>query len=284
MGMVYVAYDPELDRRIAIKLLLPGPGGGAGERARLLREGRAMARLSHPNVVAVYDVGTCDERVFVAMELVQGRTLSAWLETRARSTREIVQAFVPAARGLSAAHAAGMVHRDFKPDNVLVGDDGRVRITDFGLARTQAVAAGHPGDTAGDVAIDACSGESAAPPSGEWFPMFGSLVGTPRYVPPEQLGGEAVDARADQFAFAAALWEALCGQPPFEGDDLITLLANVYEGRLREPRAGGLPGSLRAALTRALSAERHDRFSSMKDLIDALEADPGSDRWASRAA
>jgi serine/threonine protein kinase len=157
---------------------------------------------------------------------------------------------------------------------VLVGDDGRVRIADFGLASARAVTQGAAGDDGG----------SAAHSSGEWPAALGSLVGTPRYVAPEQLGGEAVDARADQFAFAAALWDALCGQPPFEGDDLITLLANVREGRLSEPPPGELPGWLRAVIARALSAEPGDRFPSMSDLIAALEADPGSERWASRAA
>src|SRR4051812_2276426 len=135
MGVVYLAYDPELDRKLAVKVLRPG---ATIDEARLVREGRALAKVQHPNVIAVHDVGTFSDGVFVAMELVDGATLADWLEERQPDWRAIVDVFVQAGRGLAAAHAAGLVHRDFKPANVLIGADGRVRVGDFGLARATA--------------------------------------------------------------------------------------------------------------------------------------------------
>jgi serine/threonine protein kinase len=135
MGIVYAAYDPELDRKIALKLLRPDAGSGSGGRTRLLREAQAMARLSHPNVVSVFDVGTFGDDVFVAMELVEGTTLKQWMQAKAHSTREVLAVFVQAGRGLEAAHERELVHRDFKPENVVVDSQGRARVLDFGLAR-----------------------------------------------------------------------------------------------------------------------------------------------------
>ncbi len=182
MGIVYAAYDPELDRKVAVKLLRPGRTGGAEAGVRLLREAQAMARLSHPNVLAVHDVGTFGDQVFVAMELVDGADLRQWLAASPRSEREILDVFVKAGRGLAAAHAAGLVHLDFKPANVLVGRDGRVRVADFGLAQAE-------------------GGSGAA--------------GTPAYMAPEQLAGQPVDARTDQLSFCGSLYEALYGARPF---------------------------------------------------------------------
>src|SRR5215470_6274154 len=211
MGDVYAAYDPELERNVALKLLRPGTAGARA--AELKREAQALARLAHANVVAVHDVGTSDGQVYVAMELVEGPTLRAWLAEKPRTAVEILAVFDAAGQGLSAAHGAGLVHRDFKPENVLLGADGRARVTDFGLA----VAAGAAGELAGSVP----------------------------YMAPEQLQGEAVDARADQFAFAVALYEALYGERPFAGStggDVTpteALLLEVLEGRVRPapPRA-----------------------------------------------
>lgn len=186
MGVVYAAYDPELDRRVALKLLAPERSGGEPGRLRLLREAQALARLAHPNVVAVHDAGTFGERVFVALELVEGETLGRWLRAEPRPWREVLARFLPAGRGLAAAHAAGLVHRDFKPENVLLGTDGRVRVADFGLAR-------------------ALEEPEEAP---------GAAPGTPAYMAPEQRRGMAADARSDQFSFCVALHEALYGERP----------------------------------------------------------------------
>ena len=181
MGVVYAAYDPELDRRVALKVLRRTRAGD-----RLRAEARAIARLAHPNVVAVHDVGTADEEVFVAMEHVDGVTVRDWL-TRPRSRAEIIDVFVQVARGLAAAHRVGLVHRDVKPSNIMVGSDGRARLLDFGLART---AGAH------------------------------ELAGTPAYMAPEQRRGEHIDGRADQYALCVALWEALAGRRPDDGGTL----------------------------------------------------------------
>src|SRR5438094_791084 len=175
MGVVYGAYDPQLDRKVALKLIKPGQGVKDTARARLLREAKAIARLQHPNVVAVHDVGVIDEQVFLAMEFVAGGTIKSWLGEKQRSWREILAVFIAAGRGLAAAHAAGLVHRDFKPDNILVGGDGRVRVTDFGLARP-----------AGERASAALPGGLTADVQGALVTLTqtGHLVGTPAYMAP----------------------------------------------------------------------------------------------------
>ncbi|HEY2509326.1 MAG TPA: serine/threonine-protein kinase [Polyangiaceae bacterium] len=267
MGIVYAAYDPELDRKVALKLLRGERLGVSAEaRARMVREGQAMARLSHPNVLPVHDVGTYEGRIFVAMEWVDGETLRAWVEP-GRRWREIVAMYVQAGRGLAAAHDAGLVHRDFKPDNVLVGKDGRARVLDFGLARAR------------EGAASASVPERGVRPQGSAFdtPLTraGTVVGTPRYMAPEQLAGELTDAASDQFGFCASLYEALYGEPPFEGETLSNLFDSVESGRIRAAPAGrDVPSWLRAVVKRGLSAESRDRHPSMHALIAALEHDP----------
>src|SRR5437763_1115036 len=182
MGVVYAAYDPELDRRVAIKLLRPDRFSSEAGRLRLLREAQALARLTHPNVVAVYDAGTFGDRVFVAMELVEGETLRQWLGEGPRSWREVLDRFLPAGRGLAAAHAAGLVHRDFKPENVLLGRDGRVRVMDFGLARVEEHA---QESTALPMMVRALTEESVPRPLGP-LTQEGRVLGTPNYMSPEQ--------------------------------------------------------------------------------------------------
>ncbi len=276
MGIVYAAYDPELDRKLAVKLLRAAPGSDAEAsrgRERLQREAQAMARLSHPNVIAVHDVGTFEDQVFVAMELVDGGTLRQWLDTP-RSWREVVATFTQAARGLAAAHAAGIVHRDFKPDNVLLGKDGRVRVVDFGLAHG---AGDGPAST--PAAPSATSGSPGAPRSsgGLHTPLTeaGALLGTPRYMAPEQLVGHRADAKSDQFAFCVSLYEALYGELPFEGDDLLTLASSIRSGKVRAARVGRtVPAWLRALLTRGLERSPDARWPSMDAVVAALEADP----------
>ncbi|MBC8072186.1 MAG: serine/threonine protein kinase, partial [Deltaproteobacteria bacterium] len=210
MGVVYAAYDAELDRKVAIKVLRPS-GDDSGLRLRLVREAQAMARLSDPNVVGVFEIGEHDGNGFVAMEFVRGSTLREWLAAAKRSPSAILGAYVQAGRGLAAAHVAGIVHRDFKPDNVLVDAEldaqgaPRVRVTDFGLAQT------------GALSEAATSLTSGAMPSDLLVTRAGVRVGTPGYMAPEQILGEPTDARSDQFAFCVALWEALAGERPFAG-------------------------------------------------------------------
>jgi tetratricopeptide (TPR) repeat protein/predicted Ser/Thr protein kinase len=244
MGFVYAAYDPELERKVALKLLRPDVSA-ATLRGRLLREARAMAQLSHPNVITVHDVGTFGDHVFIAMEFVDGGTLADWLRRAPRSWRAALDAFRQAGEGLAAAHAAGIVHRDFKPENVLVGGDGRVRVTDFGLAR-----AGEAEARGGEAKAD-----SAAAPT---LTQRGALVGTPAYMAPEQLAGGPGTARSDQYAFCVALHEALHGARPSAG----------------APRRKRVPAWVDRVIERGLRAEPDARFPSMRALLDALAAGP----------
>jgi tetratricopeptide (TPR) repeat protein len=271
MGVVYRARDPDLGRAVAIKQL----GRVRSDwqwRARLLREAQAMARLAHPNVVTVYDVGLAEDGLFVAMEFVEGATLRQWLAAP-RTRHEIVAAFVAAGRGLHAAHLAGLVHRDFKPDNVLVSNDGRVRVTDFGLVRTDATAPDAPDGPeaapAGDRgAGDGGDGRGAA----TGLTIDDAVMGTPGYMAPEQYGLAAVDARTDQFAFTATLYEALHGRRAFAGDPEAIRKAVLAGRPLEHP--GDLPVWLRKILDRGLQADPERRYPSMAELVAALEADP----------
>lgn len=263
MGVVYEAHDPELDRLVAIKLLRAigsDERPDAAARSRALREAQALAKLSHPNVVAVYDVGELDSDVYVAMELIDGVTLREWLAETVRDHRDIVRVFVAAARGLAAAHERGLVHRDFKPDNVIIGDDGRVRVVDFGLVR----AVGE--EAAGSEGIFTVS---------EVLTRTGTVVGTPAYMAPEQHAGGAVDARTDQFSFCVSLYQALFRERPFAGDDPRALAAATQRGELRSAPAGiAVPGWIRRVVVRGLATDPGDRYASMHDLIDALVVDP----------
>jgi eukaryotic-like serine/threonine-protein kinase len=268
MGVVYAAYDPQLDRKVAVKVLrvrLPGHAPAPHEsQGRMLREAQALARLSHPNVVAVHDAGLLDGRVFVAMDFVEGETLRRWLKSKPRTPREIMAAFGQAGDALVAAHAAEIVHRDFKPDNAIIGRDGRVQVLDFGLARLQS-----------DTPLDDLPG-----PSGRGETKVGTegrRQGTPAYMAPEQHDREKVGPAADQFAFCVSLWEALCDRPPFSGKD-DELVANIKHGRLHEPPRGRLAGHLRRVLRRGLAADPKARYPSMRALLLDLRHDPRR-RW-----
>jgi len=259
MGVVFAAFDRVLDRNVALKVLRPDRVDGADVRAqaRLVREARLLARLSHPNVIVVYDVAQEVSGVVMAMELVAGRTLTAWLAGPPQPSRaEILAAFLAAGRGLAAAHAAGVVHRDLKPDNVLVGDDGRVRVTDFGLAHSPRRGATEPAAEPASAAMD----ESAP-----------AVVGTPRYMAPEQYDGRAADTRSDQFAFAVSLYEALYRESPFPLTTGPARLAAIRAGQCSPPVRAGVPRWLRAALLRALQADPARRFPTMDALCDAID-------------
>ena len=263
LGVVYAAYDPELDRKVAVKLVAPAnksDEGSADMHARLRREARAMAKLVHPNVVTIFDVGVHADSVFVAMELVEGVTLQHWWDGARGDWRRIRNLFVGAARGLAAAHDKGIVHRDFKPSNVIVTPDPEIaRVLDFGLARSAEVVAS-PAGSGGETGLSVVT-------------RAGSIVGTPAYMAPEQARGGAVDPRSDQWSFCFTMWEALFGTRPFGGDDLPARLALVDAGPPEPPRHGGAPTWLVAALRRGLAADPDDRFATMDALIDALQAD-----------
>ncbi|MEM7153425.1 MAG: serine/threonine-protein kinase [Myxococcota bacterium] len=285
-GVVYHAFDPSLDRKVAVKLL---HGGGLGEGSKsgseeILREAKAIAQLSHPNVVAIHDVGTYDwgeepsaeptdpragsdalrRGVYLVMELVDGQRLSEWIETP-RSWRAVVEVFLQAGRGLVAAHARQLVHRDFKPGNVMVGADGRVRVLDFGLAR-RSHSKGAPSPATAGRKTD--------------FDQTTSVAGTPSYMAPEQYRGEPVDARADQFSFCVALYQCLHGTVPFRGENIGQMQAAKEAGRFATPtKDSAVPRSIGRALRRGLAADPAERFPSMEALLRAL-AVPTRRRWA----
>jgi eukaryotic-like serine/threonine-protein kinase len=280
MGEVYAAYDPQLDRKVALKLLheqARAPRGAAGRAARdrLLREAKVIARLSHPNVVVVHDAGEIDARVFLAMEFVDGQTLGAWLAAAPRGWRAIRDVFLAAGEGLAAAHEAGLVHRDFKPQNVMVARDGSVRVMDFGLARDVGAGAGEGGEAAATPAAEAAVA-GGAPGA---LTRTGTLIGTPLYMAPEQFLARPTDARTDQFSFSIALYEALYGERPFRADSFAALADQVVAGRLQEPAAKTrAPAFLRKLLLRGLRADPAERYPSMRALLSALRHDPARRR------
>ncbi|HYV49059.1 MAG TPA: serine/threonine-protein kinase [Myxococcaceae bacterium] len=281
MGLVWSAFDPKLDRKVALKFLRTGPGQETGGTAqtRLLREAQALARLSHPNVVAVHDVDTHRGRVFVAMELVVGETLKDWLRSR-RSWRGTLRALLEAGRGLAAAHLAGIVHRDIKPSNILVGTDGRARISDFGLARPMEERPTAPsGSPLPEPGLDTAITEE------------GLVAGTRGYMSPEQAAGKPLDARSDVFSFCVTAYEALCGVRPsalsrhpsaMDGSETAPLRprsgssgsTSAQIARLPAPAAGRRPPRrLLKRLARGLQADPDQRWPSLPSLLEALEKD-----------
>lgn len=313
MGAVYAAYDEVLDRKIALKLMHRQRDGSIGQRQRTLVEARALARVAHPSVVTVYEVGEAEGHVYISMEYIEGTTLSDWCSDVPRSWRDVLDMYLQAGDGLAAAHQAGIVHRDFKPDNVLVGKDGRPRVVDFGLARLggqsaasielpSALSGEHQqarridgGTTAPPQTAESAdpspqseqqttpsrataSGALAARDSGlrpEQVTQAGSISGTPGYMSPEQYIGGDVDGLSDQFSFCAALFEALYGFLPFSGETLEQLAAAV-RGPVRPPPANSkVPVELHRALLRGLSVDPKNRFPTMNALLAALRVEHG---------
>jgi tetratricopeptide (TPR) repeat protein/predicted Ser/Thr protein kinase len=260
MGVVYAAYDEGLDRTIALKLLRD-PGRRWGGR-RLQREAQALARLSHPHVITVHDIGTYREQMFVAMEYVEGHTLREWMAAGPRPWSEVVDVFRRAGEGLAAAHAVGIIHRDFKPDNVLIDERGRVRVGDFGLAL---------------IGRDELEESSPSGPSSPYAVLTatGAVLGTPAYMAPEQQSGSrTIDARADQFSFCVALYEALYGHRPFSGNSDLALYHAIEAGAIREPpREREVPTWLHRAAVRGLAFDPAARHASMDALLTELSRD-----------
>jgi serine/threonine protein kinase len=254
MSVVYKARDEQAGRTLAIKLLNEKGGDDTPHGQRMMREAKALAFLAHPNVIELYEAGTFEGRMYLAMELVEGTTLLRWQEAEARPWRAVLDKYAQAARGLQAAHAAGMVHRDFKPANALLGSDGRVRVVDFGLAR----------------ATDGAERAASAPGLDVEVTNTGELIGTPAYMSPEQAKGERVDGRADQFSFCVALYEALYGGRP----------AGVPPDT---PPRGGVPERVHAAIRRGLAKMPEDRFASMEALLHELDKRQLS-RWVAIVA
>ena len=266
MGVVYLAHDGELHRKVALKLLRPDPQSDERleeARSRLLREAQAMARVSHPNVVTIHDVGRFEEQVFLAMEFVSGATLHAYVRARERSWREVTELCLQAGRGLAAAHAANLVHRDFKPANVLIGDDGRVRVTDFGLAFMSSAPQPAPTPTH----------DPGTPPLlSVTLTRTGLLLGTPAYASPEQLRGVGADARSDQFSFCVTLYQALYRRHPFH-DEFAAMMWAVHRNEVQPPPPGTkVPGGLFKILCRGLRADPEERYPRMDVLLDELSA------------
>ncbi len=258
MGEVYAAYDPELARKVAVKVLPAGSTSEAGRR-HLRQEGRALAQLNHPNVVKVYDVVSSGEDLSIAMEFVDGQTLADWLAGGSRSWRDVLSIFIAAGSGLAAAHAVGLIHRDFKPSNVMLTRSGEVRVLDFGVAQ-------HDSQKAERVELTklADRAELEGPTS--------ACVGTPAYLAPECLAAKPADARSDQFSFCVALYEAICHRHPFfEAAGPAGSLEGQLRGRVKDLRpAHGLPGWLARALWRGLRPSPAERFPSMEALLEAL--------------
>jgi len=255
MGVVYRAHDFALDRRVSLKLLRASGKDPESRRERLVSEAQALARVSHPNVLTVHDVGTWEDEVYLALEHVEGETLRSWLDRAPRNPSEIRGMFLQAARGLQAIHDAGLVHRDVKPENLLLGRDGRLRVADLGLAIT--------------------AGSPSPEPAPETL-----RPGTPGYMPLEQHRGEPLDARADQFSLAVAIHEALLGHRPYgsRGASRESLQARLAEGPAVEiPRTPAIPPRLRRALAASLSPDRSSRPASLLPLIEALVS-PGVSR------
>lgn len=260
MGVVFAAYDRTLDRKVALKMF---NAKGQADHDRVIREARSLAQVRSQHVVAVHDVGVIDERVFLTMEFIEGGTLRKWLHDKRRTCDEILATFLLAGRGLAAAHAAGIYHRDFKPANVMVGANGRVAVTDFGLARRATDA--DPVE-APNVELDASAEDAVT--------NTGGMAGTPGFMAAEQWAGEPGDASSDQFAFCVSLYRALYGHPPFDGRSIPQLMTSVIQGELIGPPARPASGRVRRALVRGLSREPAARFPDMRAVLAAIRPSP----------
>ncbi len=281
-GIVYIAYDEQLDRKIAVKLLnneRPDDSSGSAN-ARLLREAQSMARVSHPNIAAVHEVGMFHGQIYVAMEFVHGQTLGSWHRQGPATWQQVLAVYRQAAAGLAAAHEAGLVHRDFKPANAILGEDGRVRVLDFGLARADASPGGIAALERTDEGMSSLAASMESPNLDLSLTVTGTVLGTPAYMSPEQFIGKRVETKSDQFSFCVALYEALFRERPFDGDTLPSLMTAVLTGKVREPTsAARVPRWLRLAVLRGLRHDPEQRWPSMRALELALTPERPTQRW-----
>ncbi|MGH1341888.1 MAG: protein kinase domain-containing protein [Nannocystales bacterium] len=262
MGIVLSAYDSKLDRRVALKLLHPHTGADPENHARLIREAQALAKLSHPGVVAVYDVGELRGQVFIAMEFIDGPNLRSWTHEAKRSTAAVLSVFRDAARGLIAAHDAGIVHRDFKPDNVLIDPKGRAHVTDFGLALESHEVVQN---------LSASSRSDSSHSSSSRLTETGMVMGTPAYMPVEQHAGNPTDHRSDQFSFCVSFYEALYGVRPFSGANATELCLSIKRAEIPPPPAGvSVPRRVHRAIVKGLALKPEGRHASMRALLRAI--------------
>jgi serine/threonine protein kinase/tetratricopeptide (TPR) repeat protein len=273
MGTVFRAHDPKLDRPVAIKLLKPQgfEAQGVAEQARMLREARALAAVSHPNVVEVFEVGQHHGSMFLAMEYLDAVEVREWIDYDEPRWQQVVEAFIAAGRGLAAAHDRGLVHRDFKPSNVLMGRDGRVRVVDFGLAKGLYELTPTPSDPS-QPSIDSTASATSNEALALNLTRTGALIGTPAYMAPEQLRGTRADAAADQFAFCVSIWEGLFGNRPFLGKNPKAVLRAIERGAPKAPRSPRVPAAIVKAVRRGLSENPAHRWPTMAELLDTLEA------------
>jgi tetratricopeptide (TPR) repeat protein/predicted Ser/Thr protein kinase len=273
MGDVFAAYDPELDRKVALKLLKGRSRSHAAARTRLRREAQALAKLDHRNVVGVHDVGMHAGQLFVGMEFVDGQTLGAWMASAERPWREVLRVFAEAGRGLAAAHEAGLVHRDIKPHNMMIGDDGRVRVMDFGLVRAEGDGQDRDVDETTTLAqLEFAAGKLLLDRP---LTVAGTVMGTPAYMSAEQFAGELADPRSDQFGFCVSLYEALYGELPFPGVNADEVKIAVNQGQVRPaPKGSTVPGWVRKVVARGLATAPDERWPSMQALLAALASDP----------
>ncbi|MEM6989748.1 MAG: tetratricopeptide repeat protein [Myxococcota bacterium] len=267
MGRLLLAHDPDLARPVALKLIHPSHSRSPEARQRIVIEARAMARLSHPNVAQVYEVGEAEGQLFVSMEYIEGQDLRAWLADGPQPWREVLATFREAGAGLAAAHDKAITHRDFKPDNVMLHNDGRPRVIDFGLAH------GHDAEPAA-----LSSAAESEPDLQSRLTQTGVRVGTPAYMAPEQWDGSRVDARTDQYAFCVSLFEALTGERPFSGKNEAYLRRAQQEGTLA-PWSTAAPRWILRALRRGLQTDPARRWPSMSALLAALDPSRRRQRW-----
>ncbi len=282
MGVVYAGYDRSLDRKVALKLVRRQLLDKPAVRARMTREAQAMARLSNPHVVQVYQVGEHDGGIYVAMEFIDGQTLGQWLQGGPRGWQAVLRVVSEAGRGLAAAHAAGLVHRDFKPDNVLVDRHGQARVLDFGLVQAEHHADEDPTETADDAAVTSTLQDGVDRTNVHWsvrLTQMGKVLGTPAYMSPEQHFGEPSGPYSDQFSFAVTLYEALYGARPFGGDTWASIKAQVERGIVPPPPPDSrVPRRLFKVIARGLSTDPERRWPSMEAMLVALSDDPGRAR------